>query len=340
MPVTPQRLLDTRQQRPRVWPDGTVELPVSAAGAGCGGHQRDSDPQRPRRIRRPPSQPARLDLPTSTLNPAMFDHTLANLAITQLSDRGLGYYSHAGVDLAVDVTGISPAHGRGNAAAAHPTHRGTSRVLMVGDSTLAGLHLHPESHQALVGFEPIVDAASCRRLVRTSCKSAVTGLIPNTAVEAILGTPGTLDIVVIKTGYNDWNSNFPGEFDAVVNASRRQGRPHDRVDELHRGRRQPAGTPGVHREQHRPVPARTFAAVQRRAARRLARLHRRLPRVDMGRKPSHRIRRMADDRLHLAMGGCDRAQAVPAPVGPRWRQFDPCPVPDSIGLVPNVTALY
>jgi hypothetical protein len=51
----------------------------------------------------------------------------------------------------------------------------------------------------------------------------VTGVIPNTAVEAILTTSGRVDVVVVKTGYNDWFSDFPAEFDAVVRAARQKG---------------------------------------------------------------------------------------------------------------------
>jgi hypothetical protein len=85
------------------------------------------------------------------------------------------------------------------------------------------LELEPTSQRAFLGFEPVLDAASCRRLLRTSCRSGVTGTVPNTAVEAIAGTPGPLDIVVVKTGYNDWFSDFPSEFDAVVRAARAKG---------------------------------------------------------------------------------------------------------------------
>ena len=154
---------------------------------------------------------------TSTLNPAMFEHTVANMAITRLSDRGLAYYSHAGSDVVVDVTGMFTGSPCAATLPPPPNAPAYSRVLLVGDSTLAAVSLlYPHSQAAFIGFEGIVDAASCRRLLRPSCKSAVTHLVPNTAVEAILGTPGRIDVLVVKTGYNDWNSNFPAEFDAVV----------------------------------------------------------------------------------------------------------------------------
>ena len=43
---------------------------------------------------------------TSTVNPAFFDHTLANLAITRVATRGVAYWSLGGADLIVDLTGV------------------------------------------------------------------------------------------------------------------------------------------------------------------------------------------------------------------------------------------
>ena len=39
----------------------------------------------------------------------------------------------------------------------------------------------------------------------------------------MIGAPGTYDMVVVRAGYNDWNSDFPSEFDAVVQAARAKG---------------------------------------------------------------------------------------------------------------------
>lgn len=221
-PQAPTRLLDTRATPPRLHGAGTIELPVPIDGvSSIVTNVTVTDPDRQGFVT---AFAAGTDRPsTSALNPAFWNHTVANLAITQVSSRGLAYWSLGGTELIVDVTGsftgspvAAPVSPRANA----PTH---SRALLVGDSTLAGVNAYPSSKDALRGFEAIVDAESCRRLLRPSCRSSDTGLFPNTAVEAILSTPGALDYVVVKGGYNDWFSDFPTEFDAVVQASRAKG---------------------------------------------------------------------------------------------------------------------
>jgi hypothetical protein len=339
VPVSPVRLADTRDQRPRVWPGGTREFAVSLPGTSAlVTNVTVTAADRAGFVTAFPAGTGRP--PTSTVNPAMFDHTLANLAITGLSDRGVAYYSHAGVDLAIDVTGAFTGSRVSSTQPAASNAPGTSRVLLVGDSTLAGLNLHSDSQRGLVGFDAIVDAASCRRLVRTSCLSAVTNVVPNTAVEAIDGTPGTIDIAVIKTGYNDWNSNFPAEFDAVVNAARAKG-AHTIVwlsyaEEV----ASPRG-----RQAYIENNVDLFQLVT-------------LPQygdvlLADWRAYTAGFREWTWDGSHLTAYGAwlttdyvsrwvaaIEHKPCPRPWGPGGAVYDPCPVPDTIGAVPNVTALY
>ena len=222
VPVQPQRLIDTRDQSARLYPKGTIEIPSPVAGAASlVTNVTITQPDRGGYVTGFAAGTAKPS--TSTVNPAFFEHTLANLAITPISTRGIAYWSLGGADLIVDMTGYFT----GDAVAAGepvPSNTpGRSRVLIVGDSTLAGLDVYNQSQAALIGFDPILDAAQCRRLLRPSCRSSTNGLVPNTAYEAILTTPGTLDIVVVKAGYNDWFSDFPVEFDAVVHAARVKG---------------------------------------------------------------------------------------------------------------------
>ncbi len=222
VPVEPRRLRDTREDGPRVWPGGTIEVPVGLDDAAAVvTNLAVTHADRRTFTTAYPAGTARPNV--ATLNAAFYDHTIANLAISQVSDRGIAYHALAGVDVVVDLTGYFTGRPVAATRAPEPNIAPHSRVLLVGDSTLAGLDVATSSQRALVGFEGIVDAASCRRLVRPSCLSNVTGVIPNTAVEAILTTPGTLDVVVVKTGYNDWFSDFPAEFAATVDAARAKG---------------------------------------------------------------------------------------------------------------------
>ena len=87
------------------------------------------------------------------------------------------------------------------ATAAAPATRGTAvqvtptmpppvpRVLWIGDSSLEGLKFYSQSSKAIGGMTYVLDAESCRRLVRPSCHS-LAGNTPNTALEAIQGAAG------------------------------------------------------------------------------------------------------------------------------------------------------
>lgn len=222
VPFGPHRALDTRRQPGRVYAGGTVEVASPIAGAAA--LATNVTVVQPDRRGHVTAFPARVAPPTtSTINPTHWNHTVANFAITTTSTAGAAYRSFAGTDLVVDVVGWFTGTPRATTTGRAPNVPSRSRVLLVGDSTLAAMDLFNDSKRALVGFDWVVDAKSCRRLMRPSCLSAVTGVIPNTAVEAIRTTPGRVDIVVMKTGYNDWFSDFPAEFHAVVDAARRKG---------------------------------------------------------------------------------------------------------------------
>jgi hypothetical protein len=122
----------------------------------------------------------------------------------------------------------------GSGTAGTPATRGTSvqltptlpppipRVLMIGDSSLEGMKFYTSSQRALLGMDYVLDAQSCRRLVHPSC-NALTGNVPNTALEAIQQAPGFFDAVVIGTGYNEGSSTFSSDFDQIVGAARNKG---------------------------------------------------------------------------------------------------------------------
>jgi hypothetical protein len=221
-PVTPTRLVDTRLERPRLHPGGSIEVPMPMDGAtSVVTNVTVTDADRAGFVT---AFPAGTPKPgTSAVNPAFWNHTVANTAVTRVSDRGVAYWSLAGTDLVIDLAGWFVGDELTATRSPLPNAPSRSRVFIVGDSTLAGVGVYASSLDALRGFDGIVDGESCRRLLRPSCLSDDTGRIPNTVVEAILGTPGRLDIVMVKAGYNDWFSDFPREFDAVVNTARSKG---------------------------------------------------------------------------------------------------------------------
>ncbi len=95
-------------------------------------------------------------------------------------------------------------------------------MLWVGDSSLEGLKFYPPSFTAIGGMTYVLDAESCRRLVRPSCHS-LAGKTPNTALEALQSAAGPFDAVIIGTGYNEGSSEFSSDFDRIVAAARATG---------------------------------------------------------------------------------------------------------------------
>jgi hypothetical protein len=96
------------------------------------------------------------------------------------------------------------------------------RVLWIGDSSLEGIKFYSHAFDAIGGMTYLLDAESCRRLVRASCHSQA-GNTPNTALEAIQSAPGSFDGVVIGTGYNEGSNGFAQNFDIIVSAARAKG---------------------------------------------------------------------------------------------------------------------
>lgn len=339
--VAPQRLLDTRTARPRAWPGGTVELTAGVAGAGA--LVTNVTVTAADRAGFVTAFPAGTPLPTvSTLNPVAHDHTLANLAITTLSTRGLAYYAHTGADVVVDMTGYFVGTPVAATQPPAPNTPGRSRVLMVGDSTLASVPLYSDSQRAFIGFDAYIDVDNCRRLVRPSCRSNVTGRIPNTILEAMLDAPGTFDMVVVRAGYNDWNSDFPAEFDTIVRAARAKGAHtilwmsytsewSDSPNALRAYRENNA-------DLYRLVTLPQYADVV-------------LADLDAYTRTAPPF--WTWDGAHLTEYGtwlvtdyiarlvaAVEHRPCPMPWGPGGPVYDPCPKPEAVGAVPDVMALY
>jgi hypothetical protein len=222
VPETPRRLLDTRVTAPRVYAGGTVEIPGVAGAAALVTNVTVTAADWRGYVTAYPAGTPRPG--TSTANPAYHDHTVANLAITRASDRGLAYFSLGGTDLVIDLAGYFTGPPVGSPEPLPPNPDVVPRVLIVGDSAMAALNVYTGSHRALQGAEFHIDADNCRRLVHRSCMSDVTERIPDTALEAIQAAPGPFDIVYIDVGHNDWgDEDFAWQFDVIVQAARQQG---------------------------------------------------------------------------------------------------------------------
>jgi hypothetical protein len=228
VPIVPTRLADTRAVAP-VYPGGEVELDPTVLSSGpalaiaatytltgtwWGGYLTVHG--------------ARTERPAvATANADRRDQSVSQSGITGTSTAGLTMFSSSGSHVLVDMTGWFAGPARtvapGAAAAVNtPVADTERRVLLVGDSTLAGVRWYANSQHALGGADFTLDAESCRRLIGTSCWGREKRTPPN-AVEAINSHDGPFDTVVVMTGYNDWSANFDSAFDQVVAAARAKG---------------------------------------------------------------------------------------------------------------------
>jgi hypothetical protein len=162
----------------------------------------------------------------STANADRRHEIVSQFGITAASAAGIAVYSSAGSDLVVDVTGWfigPPLLGWPAVTVANtPVADTDRRVLLMGDSTLAGIRWYTSSQHALGGSDFVLDAQSCRRLTGTSCWGRENRTPPN-AVTAIANQEGTFETIVIMTGYNDWAGTFGAAFDQVVAVARAKG---------------------------------------------------------------------------------------------------------------------
>ncbi len=104
-PQDPARLLDTRSGSPGfVWPDGTIELPVNAAGHAAAWLNYTSTDAFAAGFMT--AWPARTPRPSmSSLNAPAAGVAIANAAITNLSSAGIALSSAAGENLIADLAG-------------------------------------------------------------------------------------------------------------------------------------------------------------------------------------------------------------------------------------------
>ncbi|MEL6892491.1 MAG: hypothetical protein AAFP84_12890 [Actinomycetota bacterium] len=216
------------------------------------------------------------------------------------------------------------------------------RVLMVGDSTLAAVRNVTASQALFVGFEPVLDAQGCRRLVWPSCFSDSDFRTPNTVEEAILTTPGEVDVVVVMSGYNDWHDPFGSFVDTIMTAARSKGATQVVWLTLSVGR-QPktsATAMGVYAENTQML----WDSAPR---------HPDLVVADWRSYNQRAVGWMTRDGVHLetrgAFGLADYlsrwiahldGRACTAPLDPGGVPQYPCPSPNSMTRVPDISGLY
>lgn len=337
----PTRLLDTRKEPRRLWAGGVIEIAspnqraaalvtnVTVARSDGRGFVAAYPAGRSRPV-------------VSSLNTARRDQTIPNAAITPLATRGIGYYASTSTDLVVDTNGYFTGTPVRSTLPVPANTAVPRRVLMVGDSTLAAVRNVRASQNLFVGFDPVLDAQGCRRLVWPSCFSDSDFRTPNTVEEAILGTPGVVDVVVVMAGYNDWHDPFGSFVDTIMRAARSKG-AREVVWLTYSVGRQPessATAVGVYAENTRDL----WASAPR---------HRDLVVADWRTYNSRSVGWMAPDGVHLttrgAFGLADYisrwiahldGRACTAPLDRGGTPQHPCPNPNSSQRVTDVAGLY
>ncbi len=339
--TSPTRLLDTRGQSIRLWWYGTLELASPFADASAlVTNITTVATDGPGFVTAYPAGTFRPVV--SALNATHRDQIVPNAATTPVSTRGVAYFASMSTDLIVDLNGYFVGD---RVAATEPVPANTPvprRVLMVGDSTLAAVRNVTASQALFVGFDPVLDAVGCRRLVWPSCYSDSDFVVPNTVEEAILGTPGVLDVVVVMAGYNDWFDPFGSFVDTIMDAARSKGARQVVWLTFAEGRWPGSSTTAM--AAYEQNTADLWASAPR---------HPDLAVADWRTYVARSVGWLESDGVHLARRGAygladyisrwiahlDR-RACTAPMTPGGGLQDPCPNPNSLTTVPDITGLY
>ena len=222
VPQSPTRVWDSRATFDPVQPGGGVERAI--VGAGMGAVVANVTALDATDTGFLSIHAAGTALPeVSSLN-YRWPQPVAALAISRVSDRGIGVHSYAGVHVLVDVAGWftgSPARAT-LPPPSNPFPTQPSDVLFIGDSSFTGIRWNG-ALGFLQGANFDSRLESCRRLIGASCRGRE-GYAPATALTEIWSaTPGRYSTAVIATGYNDWSGSFPMAVDAIVAAARAKG---------------------------------------------------------------------------------------------------------------------
>ena len=251
-----------------------------------------------------------------------------------------------GVAVAVVAVGVTAAALDEAASVNQPSRRVEEhdRALLISDSAWLGIKTYGAA-DAVQGFDHMLDLASCRRRVVTSCRN-YDGHVPIPLFEEVAWRRGSYNTLIVATGYNDSDHNFRSDVDAIVGLARTNG--YDRVVWLTLRSNVTYESPGDA----------GFAAVFERNNATLAELagsedYPELVMADWAGYARDRPEWFASDGIHLRRAGPFAAgdyisrkmaflddRACPQPVAPGSVAQDPCPDPDVTGPVVDVDGVY
>lgn len=95
------------------------------------------------------------------------------------------------------------------------------RALIVSDSAWLGLKTYG-AVDTVQGFDHMLDLASCRRRVSTSCRN-FDGHVPIPLADEVEWRGSEYDTLVVATGYNDSDHNFVDDVDTIIGLTRERG---------------------------------------------------------------------------------------------------------------------
>lgn len=218
------------------------------------------------------------------------------------------------------------------------------RALLISDSAWLGIKTYG-AVDSVQGFEHMLDLASCRRRVVTSCRN-YDGHVPIPLYDEVEWRKGAYNTLIVATGYNDSDHNFRDDVESIVGLARRNG--YERVVWLTLRANVSYQSPGNA----------GFAAVFERNNATLRELagSEAYPDVvvaDWATYSHDRPEWFARDGIHLRVAGPwaagdyvsrklafldGRACAMPASGGAP--PADPCPDPDATGAVVDLESIY
>lgn len=218
------------------------------------------------------------------------------------------------------------------------------RALLISDSAWLGIKTYGAA-DSVQGFEHMLDLASCRRRVVTSCRN-YDGHVPIPLFDEVAWRRGSYTILIVATGYNDSDHNFRTDVDAIVGLAR--ANEYGRVVWLTLRSNVSYESPGDA----------GYAAVFERNNATLAELagsdeYPDLIAADWASYARDRPEWFANDGIHLRRAGPFAAgdyisrkmafldgRACPQPVSPGAVPQAPCPDPDVTGPVVDVDGVY